>query len=248
MLNCEWAQTLTRYDCKPVRGMRGELGLRIGTPFSLPDDAAITLYIIQAGDDHLTISDNGDTFAHLSALGLDLTHNAKGRALRDLVKPHGVTLGDEGDFKLLTQNKNSAWNFARSITALLAVAQWAREQMSDSPVAHDLLAEAEPYILARDPSVNVKRRVHVRGASMVDHIFDFEHGHDVIDVIPPSPQATGGAMRKVGDVLNGPFADTYSPLIIVDDRTEPRKAANEMGILASLVRTQSFSNLVMPRH
>src|SRR5450830_444174 len=145
MLNCEWAQTLTRYDCKPVRGMRGELGLRIGTPFSMPDDAAITLYIIQAGDGHLTISDNGDTFAHLSALGLELNHHAKARVLRDLVNPHGVTLGDEGDFKLLTQNQNAAWNFARSISALLAVAQWAREQMRDSPVEHDLLAEAEPY-------------------------------------------------------------------------------------------------------
>lgn len=248
MLNCEWAQTLTRYDCKPVRGMRGELGLRIGTPFNLPDDAAIILYIIQAGDDHLKISDNGDTFAHLSALGLDLNHHAKVRALRDLVMPHGLTLGDEGDFKLLTQNKNAAWNFARSVTALLAVAQWARGQMNDSTVEHDLLAEAEPYILARNPSVKVKRRVHVRGASAVDHIFDFGHGNEVIDVISPSPQATGGAMRKVGDVLNGPFSETYSPLIIVDDRTDPHKAENEIGILASLVRAQPFSALVKPLH
>jgi hypothetical protein len=248
MLSCEWAQTLTRYDCQPVRGIRGELGLRIGTPFSLPDDAAITLYIIEAGDGHLVISDNGDTFAHLSALGLDLNHHSKSRVLRDIVKAQGVTLGEEGDFKLLTQKKNAPWNFARSITALLAVAQWAREQMSEVPVGHDLVAEAEPYILARNPAVQIERRVHVRGASMADHIFDFGHGSDVIDIISPSPQATGGAMRKVGDVLNGPFADTYLPLIIVDDRTEPRKAENEIGILASLVRTQSFSSLVMPRH
>jgi hypothetical protein len=83
---------------------------------------------------------------------------------------------------------------------------------------------------------------------MVDHIFDFGHGSDVIDIISPSPQATGGATRKVGDVLNGPCADSHFPLIIVDDRAEPRKAKNEIGILASLVRTQSFSSLVMPGH
>lgn len=248
MLNCEWAQTLTRYDCKPVRGIRGEAGLRIGTPFSLPDGAAITLYLMELSDNHMVISDNGDTFAHLSALGLDLHHHSKVRVLRDVVKEHGITLGDEGDFKLLTQKSNAALNFARSITALLAVSQWAREQMSSPHVEHDLLAEAEPYLLARNPMTQLQRRVHVRGASMVDHVFDFRQGSDLIDVITPSPQATGGAMRKVGDVINGPFADTLSPLIIVDDRTEPRKAENEIGILSSLVRTQSFSSLMTLRH
>jgi hypothetical protein len=83
---------------------------------------------------------------------------------------------------------------------------------------------------------------------MVDHLFDFRQGNDLIDVISPSAQATGGAMRKVGDVINGPFADAISPLIIVDDRTEPRKAENEIGILSSLVRTQAFSSLMTLHH
>ncbi len=248
MLNCEWAQALTRYDCKPVRGIRGEPGLRIGTPFSLPDGAAITLYLLEMSDNHVVISDNGDTFAHLSGLGLDLNHHSTVRVLRDVVKAHGITLGEEGDFKLLTQKSNAAWNFARSITALLDVAHWAREQMSNTRVEHDLLAEAEPYLMARNPMIQLQRRVHVRGASMVDHVFDFRHGNDLIDVISPSPQATGGAMRKVGDVINGPFADTVSPLIIVDDRTDPHKAENEIGILSALVRTQPFSSLMTLHH
>jgi hypothetical protein len=228
--------------------MRGETGLRIGTPFSLPDGAAITLYLIESGDGHLIISDNGDTFAHLSALGLDLIHQSKLRALRSVVEAHGITLSADGDFKLLTQKKNAAWSFACSISALLAVAQWAREQLHHMPVEHDLLAEAEPYIVARNPAIQLQRRVHVRGASMADHVFDFCQGSDLIDIIAPSPQATGGAMRKVGDVINGPFADRYSPLIIVDDRTERSKAENEIGILSSLVRTQPFTSLLQLRH
>jgi hypothetical protein len=56
------------------------------------------------------------------------------------------------------------------------------------------------------------------------------------------------AEQCVRSVLNGPCADSHFPLIIVDDRAEPRKAKNEIGILASLVRTQSFSSLVMPGH
>ena len=113
MLSCEWAQTLTRYDCQLVRGIQGKLGLRIGTPFSLPDDAAITLYIIEAGEGHLVISDNGDTFAHLSALGLDLSHHSKSRALRDIVKAQGVTLSDEKWSRLIGQsNRWLKWSLA----------------------------------------------------------------------------------------------------------------------------------------
>jgi len=248
MLNCEWTQGLTQYDCKPVRGIMGESVLRIGTPFSLPDGAAISLYLLEAGSGHVLISDNGDTLAHLSALGLDVAHHTRLQALRDVASEHGVTLSTEGDFKILTSQGNAAWSFARSITALLAIAQWASMHLKDHPAERNLLAEAEPYIIARAPGIELIRNVHIRGASMVDHIFDFQHGSDVIDIISPNAQATGGVMRKVGDVVNGPYADGISPLIIVDDRTDRRKAESEIRILSSLVRAQPFSSLMMPIH
>jgi len=64
MLNCEWAHALTKYDCTPVRGLCGEPGLRIGTPFSLPDNVAINSYVIEVGGNDILISDGGDTLAH----------------------------------------------------------------------------------------------------------------------------------------------------------------------------------------
>jgi hypothetical protein len=248
MLTCEWAETLTRYDCKTVRGISGSNGLRIGTPFSLPDGAAINIYLMEAGEKHVLISDNGDTLAHLSALGIDLAHHSRMRALREMVGGHGITLSENGDFTMLAQQQKAAWSFARSITGLLAVAQWAREQLKDAPREHDLVAEAEPYILARSPGIQLRRHVHVRGASMTDHVFDFQQGTELIDIIFPNAQATGAVMRKVGDVVNGPFADQLSPLIIVDDRSAPQRAQGEMAILASIARTQPFSRLMTPLH
>src|SRR5471030_2428913 len=120
MLNCKWVHTLTKYDCTPVRGLRGEPGLRIGTPFSLPDNIAINIYVL----------DNGDTLAHLSALGLDLSPHDDSE-LREIVHAQGVTLGDDGDFNILSPQQHAEWSFARSITALLAVGQWAREKLPD---------------------------------------------------------------------------------------------------------------------
>ena len=55
-------------------------------------------------------------------------------------------------------------------------------------------------------------------------------------------------MRKIGDVVNGPYADDTTQLIIVDDRFDPFRAENEMGILASIVRTQPFTELIRTVH
>ena len=55
-------------------------------------------------------------------------------------------------------------------------------------------------------------------------------------------------MRKAGDVQNGPFAGHYMPLIIVDDRKDPDRAASEIGILGSVTRAQAASELIRTIH
>lgn len=248
MVDCNWAQALTKYDCRPVLGINGSRGLEIGTPFSLPDGSAINLYVLPVGDSHIEISDNGDTLAHLSGMGIDVWQPARFRGLREAIAKEAIGFESRGDFRLIAQQKNAALAFAKFVTGILAINSWASGQLNVSAPERDLAAEAEPYIVARNPSDIIVRHPHVKGASRAEHVFDFRHGLDLIDVITPSPQSTGGVMRKVGDVCNGPFADPYSPLIIVDDRFDPIKAHKEIGILASMARTQPFSELMQLRH
>jgi len=248
MVDCAWAQALTKYDCRPVRGLNGASGLEVGTPFSLPDGSAINLYILPISDSHIEISDNGDTLTHLSGMGIDVWQPARFRGLKDAIAKQAISFESRGDFRMIAQQKNGALAFAKFVTGILAINSWASDQLHISAPERDLAAEAEPYIIARNPSEIIVRSPHVRGASRAEHVFDFRHGLDLIDVIAPTPQSTGGVMRKVGDVCNGPFADPYSPLIIVDDRFEFLKADKEIGILASMVRTQPFSDLIQVRH
>lgn len=247
MLNCAWAGALTKYDCREVRGLDGVSGLEIGTPFSLPDGAAINLYVMPAGS-HILISDNGDTLMQLSAMGIDAWNAAKMRSLRETVGMHNVTLSEAGDFRMLALPENAAFCFAQTVTALLSVNFWAHAQLRIEPKESNLAAEAEPYIVARRPLEKLIRHPKIRGASRTEHIFDFQHGSDIIDVIAPQPISTGSVMRKVGDVANGSFADDLSILVIVDDRSDPIRAESEMGILASIVRTMPFSRLTSALH
>lgn len=247
MLNCTWANALTRYDCRQVPGLDGQIGLEIGTPFSLPDGSAINLYVMPVGD-HVLLSDNGDTLFHLSSLGLDVWQFARLRALREAAASHKLTVTEQGDLRRLTQADHAPFAFAQAITGILAICSWAQEQLKAEVKERDIIAEAEPYIIARNPSAKFKLKPKVRGASQAEHTFDFQHGSDLIDVITPHAASTGGVMRKIGDVTNGPFADHLSPLIIVDDREDPKRAQNEIGIIASLARAQTFTSLMHSLH
>jgi hypothetical protein len=248
MIDCNWARQLSRYDCREVKSLHGEAALEIGTPFSLLDGTAIVLYVIPAPGDSLVISDNGDTLMHLSGIGVDVSHGARLNKLRDVVQPFGMTLTNQGDFRVLARAPQAAFSFAQAVSAMLAVSNWASGQINEKPELHDLAAEAEPFIVARNPNALLIRKKSVMGASNTMHEFAFQHGSDLIDVIPPKASRTGASLRKAGDVQNGPMGMDLHPLIIVDDRTDHDKAEHEIAILGSLTRAMPMSRLMRPLH
>jgi hypothetical protein len=221
--------------------------LEIGTPFSLPGGTAIVLYLAEEGQ-HLLVSDNGDTLVHLASLGLDVWNPQRQKALRSRLGALGMTLGPRGDLRCIARQEQAAFVFARAVSALISAADWAADQLQREHEVRDLPAEAEPYIRARNPGWTLETNVVVRGASDVLYTFDFLHGPDLIDVIAPVPQASGGAMRKAGDVLNGPSIEGTSPLIIVDDREHPKQALQEVSIIASVARAETFTRLMTSLH
>jgi hypothetical protein len=247
MLNCGWASALTKYDCRQVRATDGQIRLEIGTPFSLPDGSAINLYVIPVGE-HVLLSDNGDTLFHLNSMGLDVWHSRRLKGLRQQLSAQKLTTGEQGDIRMLAQPLHAPCAFAQAITRILAVSAWAASELRIEASERDIVAEAEPFIVARNPTLVLKLKHKVRGASQAEHTFDYLHGTDLIDVISPSAASTRGVMRKIGDVTNGPFAEHLSPLIIVDDRDDAKRAQNEMGIIASIARTQPFTALMRSVH
>jgi hypothetical protein len=244
-LNCSWAKALSTYDCRQVTGLHGEAALEIGTPFSLPDGSAINLYLVPHGA-HVLVSDNGDTLFKIASLGLDVWNSNRLKSVRATAAVHGVSLDSGGDLRALAQIEHAPYVFAKTVSGILAVADWAAEQINAPTKARDLVAEAEPYIIARNPAWVLERKKAVLGASRARYTFDLRHGPDLIDVVPPVAQATGGVMRKCGDVLNGGMLDGLKPLIIVDDRYESEAAHQEISIIGSVTRAMPFSRLMQP--
>lgn len=245
-MNCQWAQALTRFDCRPVPTPDGKSCLEIGTPFSLPDGSAINLYLLEHGS-HIRVSDNGDTLFQLYGMGLDIWQPQRFAALRAHAATLKLHLDKTGELFTLANADKAAAGFAVAMAGLIGISHWAAEKLGE-PLAHiDLATKLQPFIVARNPNATLERNYSVQGASRVKHKFDFKHGNDLIDVIPANAIATGGVMRKIGDVINGPFINGLDPLVVVDDSQDPDRASAEIGILSAITRAVPTSTLMRPK-
>lgn len=244
-MNCDWLHRLADYQCREVRALGGGSAVEIGTPFVMTGGSPITLYLIDQGSAVL-LSDNGDTLANLSGAGIDPWRSLS--TLRRKAQRYGLALTEQGAFEALVKPAGAPLAFAQSVSGLIQIADWGADAIRARRATVDLAQEALPYIVARDRAAIPERNRAVIGASNTTHVFDIRHGADLIDVIPPKAQATGAEMRKVGDVQNGPFAEGLRPLIIVDDRSDPIRALQEIAILGSIARAMAFSDLIDIRH
>ena len=239
-MNRNWLHTASAFDCVPIRGLHNEAGIEIGTPFSYSDGTAIVLYAMEEGQ-QLLLSDNGEMLAHLSAVGINI--NKRLSTLRDRVAPFGLTLTDKGDVRAMVPIEQGSYMLATTISAMLSVAEWEREQLGLDEQTKNLADEAEILLREWKPQAILERRPKIKGQSKREHIFDFLLDGEYIDVIAANHVATGATMRKAGDVKNSPYLDSRSIRVVIDDRSEPERAEVERHILGSLVKSMTLTKL-----
>lgn len=246
-MNCTALARQFAFDCTPLTGLHGESVFELGTPFSFDDGTAICLYVINRAP-LVEINDEALALHHLSGMGLDPWNPRRMTALRERIHPFGVTLCNNGALSLLAQETQLGWHVPRFISAELAVAQWAREQMGGTEESRNLAEEVEMYLRAWRPHADLTRHPRQRGISGHEHQFDFLQNDELIDVITPHHNATGGLMRKLVDVLNAGDESAPKVRVIVDDRTDPARAGVEMQIIASLAKAMPLSKLLERVH
>lgn len=229
------------FECIPLLTVRGEQAFEFGTPFAFADGAAINVYAIPHGD-MLELTDNGDTMLHLTSMGMAAWHKSKLALLQRSIEPHGLTFTEQGEIKAYGKADHAALLIAQFISGILAVAQMERTALGVPDKADNLADEVEMLLRSWKPTLQLARIPHVKGISGHEYGFDFMFGDELVDVLAPHHNATGGVMRKLGDVLSGP--GQHKVLVIVDDRAEPERAETELQIIAMLARAMPLSKLL----
>ena len=132
---------------------------------------------------------------------------------------------------------------ATTISAMLSVAEWEREQLGLDEQTKNLADEAEILLREWKPQAILERRPKIKGQSKREHSFDFLLDDEYIDIITANHTATGATMRKAGDVKNSPGRDIR---VVIDDRRDPERAEVERQILGAC-RTWESSAAYRPQ-
>ncbi|WP_179401584.1 DUF1828 domain-containing protein [Burkholderia guangdongensis] len=240
-IDCAWLHKKLAYDCRAVKTVNGECAFEIGTPFSFVDGSAITFYVIEHGT-HSLISDNGDTLFHLSSSGTDPFNGRRLSAIRNLLTQHGMTVEANGEIRALAPVENTSTLIATYIAGLLALAEQERAWVGVPEAVNNLADDVEHYLRVLRPEQPIVRNPKVKGISNNEYTFQFMWGSELVDVLSPSPQATGGLMRKLGDVLSAP-GETPTIRVVIDDRGDLMKAETEKQIIGSMASAMLYSAL-----
>lgn len=240
-MNCEWLKEAAAFNCVPIKGIHGEAGIEIGTPFSYADGTAIVFYALEHGE-HILLSDNGDMLSHLSAVGIT-TSTARISRLKEKLAVHNFFMGEELDVRAIFPKDQSAHMLASGISAMLSIAEWEHEHLALSDKSRNIVEEAEILLQQWKPGHIIEKSPKIKGQSKNLYSFDYLLDGEYIDIIVPNHTATGAVMRKAGDVKNSPYLNGQEIRIIIFDADEPARAEGERQIIGSLAKAMLYSKL-----
>ncbi len=240
-MNCEWLKEAAAFNCVPVRGIHGEAGIEIGTPFSYADGTTIVFYALEHGE-HILLSDNGDMLSHLSAVGIK-TSSGRILRLKEKLAAHNFFMGENMDVRAIFPKNQSAHMLASGISAMLSIAEWEHEHLVLSDKNRSIVEEAEILLREWKPGHNIERSPKIKGQSKNSYSFDYLLDGEYIDIIVPNHTATGAVMRKAGDVKNSPYLDGRDIRVIIFDADEPARAEGERQIIGSIAKAMLYSKL-----
>lgn len=238
-MNCDQLQQIIGMRCNPI----GD-AIEVITPFTFSDGDGLEMFAKSAGN-LIHFFDDGLTVHHLHGIGIKIgTNKKRWQPLRNIAANHGVTLSDDGVFETLCSSSNPSLGFARMVSTLLGVASWEREQHGVAIDAEWLIEEVALYLKSWKPSSNLIEKPSARGFSGRVLHFDFELNGQYVDAIQPHSASTGAELRKIVDLSSSLSNKDKSVLVIVDDRSNPDAAKQEIGILGRVTEAWSMTGLI----
>lgn len=218
-------------------------GIVLTTPFTMPNGTSIPVYIEPVAETQYRLWDAGELLFEAIVSGAHIPDRRRLRGLSSNLQQLGAAILEDGSIEIVVPQKELPSGFARFIEAALEVARWNERVLSEPSDHEDLVDEVHQLLLAARPSEHVERNVSIEGFSRRPLVFDFRQNGRLIDCISGSPNASAFEVRKLLDLRSlSAFADT-DVLVVVDDRVEPIKAAQEMTLISRLATAQSLSDL-----
>lgn len=235
MITCNELSRISGWHCSPAP----DGSLHISSPVILQDGTPLGFFVSQEWD-RIDVSDEGMIIFSLRNQGIDLYDRRNWRSLDIITSRLGFTLNDSGEIGGSFSVKDSAFWFSNLTRLLGAIADWQQEQIDFDDVDFQLTQDVEALLRAKAPDrhLQIAPAIKIKNSRIT---FNFLWGDTYVDAIPPKARVVSARMRKAA-IAQGLELKGFNVLFIVDDRSDPAKAREEVALLAQLSDAKTYSN------
>lgn len=216
----------------------------MSTPFTMPSGTSIPVFIEPNASGGHRLWDAGELLFEVIVSGVQLQDRRRLRGIAATVQQLGACLTEAGSLEVIVSADELPAGFARFISAALEIARWNERALDETPGHEDLVDEVHQLLIARrGGDAHIERDVSIAGFTRRPLTFNFRDNGCLIDCIPATSQSSAFEVRKLLDLRSVAAHNETEVLIIVDDRHDPKRAAEEMDLISRLANAQGFTSL-----
>lgn len=224
--------------CRQVRTARGEMQY-LSLPYHLTDGACLSAYVVKQGQNYL-VSDDGTTIFKIRCNDVDLSDRRRWQSLRNIAERYSYDIDDSGAIRKIYPADRVDEIAGELLLMMAEVVNWEISVQETGDFDLTLHAHVEELLTAlykAPPEPNIA----VVGPHGAKYSFDFYVGETYIDAFKPHAITTGSKLRKLHDLARLDVDMKF--MMVIDDRFDPVKASEEMGIFSDIASSTLLSSL-----
>jgi hypothetical protein len=241
---CDQLTTLLGFDCFPLTE-GGEIAL-VQTPFKFHDGDALPVFV-EVLSNQVRFFDDGATLRHFLGRGVRVETKKHATFLSSHATKHGAAFTEAGEIEAWASLDKAGTAFSAFLSSLLALTAWEKDQEGMDTDMSVFVEEVAMALRAWKPDASIAFSPPFTGISGRAYKLNFLLDGRPVAVTSAHPNSVSALLHRLIDIHGLPINEGFQPLVIIDDRTDPRAADREASIMQNVSTVIPFSSLQAPQ-
>lgn len=240
-MNCQTMNAATAWPCRSAVGANGEDVVVVAPPVPMWDGSIVPVYVMSRGT-HVEITDDGGVLEHLENSGFNLlADKRRRRGLDASVSRWGVAFSDE--MQLICKPDEVTFGLQKFLGAMFAVVQWEADNSGKAIDGQLLIAEAEMYLRALNPSSSFAHDATLIGITTRQQVFPLKVDATYYEAVGTNPVNSAAVVKKIYDVRLVRENKDVPITVVVEDRQHAERAKADIQLFSQLAHVTRLSDL-----
>lgn len=215
----------------------------LSTPFDMPNGSKAPFYVERLGT-HVRFFDDGCLYMYFCNLGLDDSSTKNFKFLKEAAKNGGGKFNEDGVVEVIGKLSDAPITFQAYLSIIQNLSNWEIQHRNISHAAEIFVEEVALHLKAWKGTAAITGNKVLRGITGTEHHFPLALWDKPVLAIQANKQQASSALHRLVDVTTDPENAGIRPLVVIDDRQNPKKASTEAKILSAVSTVLPMSRLI----